>query len=77
MTLTVVRLSDDEPVGVAINCRNSPWDSIKLDDYAARSNEMKIRILFTLWSIIAHEPKLHERFRHNNIFEVRYVSFAE
>lgn len=73
MALTVVRLSDHKPVGVVINRRNVPSDSHYLSNFAVLGDEMKVRVLFTVWSIIAHEPKLHERFRHNNIFEVSFV----
>lgn len=70
ISLKAVRILDDKPVGVAINCRNTPWQAKIYSNYATNSNDINVQQLFTLWSIIAHEPKIHESLKHNNVFEV-------
>lgn len=69
-TMIAVENKDNRIVGVAVNQRNCVWDGDLLKHKADSVKCDSLRKLFYIWSIVSTEPKLHEKYNTDCIFEV-------
>ncbi|EDS44380.1 conserved hypothetical protein [Culex quinquefasciatus] len=68
-TMIAVENKDNRIVGVAVNQRNCVWDGDLLKHKADSVKCDSLRKLFYIWSIVSTEPKLHEKYNTDCIFE--------
>lgn len=57
-------------VGVSLNCKNLPWDGVLIQNYANLSKCFDTKKLLNIWSVISKEPDLHKKYSTKVIFEV-------
>ncbi|XP_058463386.1 uncharacterized protein LOC131437813 [Malaya genurostris] len=67
---------DNRIVGISLNQRNCDWEGDKLRERAERVQCDPLRKLFYIWSIVAKEPKLHQKYRTSCIFEIAILATA-
>ncbi|KAL9704022.1 hypothetical protein quinque_007540 [Culex quinquefasciatus] len=75
-TMIAVENKDNRIVGVAVNQRNCVWDGDLLKHKADSVKCDSLRKLFYIWSIVSTEPKLHEKYNTDCIFEIAILATA-
>lgn len=58
-------------IGACVNIRNTMEDTRHMEKWASTSNCKRTTTLLNIWTQISREPKLHEKFKTDRIFEVK------